>query len=243
MSALAGKTAVVTGASSGIGHAIARRLAAEGVSLALLSRSVTALRALASEVRGQAPFVHWEALDFSDLDAMKRASSSLLAVVPDVDILVHSAGILALGRIEDVPPEQFLEQFKVNALAPYALTRHLLPALRRRQGDIVFINSRAGLVTRPEIVHYCASKHAMKVVADGLRAELHGSGVRVMSVYPGRVATPMQRQVHEARGQEYRPELYMSAEEVAEAVVKALGMPPNFELADMVVRSHGDSPA
>lgn len=243
MNPLEGKTALVTGASSGIGEAIALGLAREGVALALMSRCADRLEGVARRCRESGARAECQALDFADLDALDAAAGAVSRDLGDIDILVHSAGILDLGRVEDVPPGRFLEQFKINALAPYALSRHFLPALRRRKGDIVFINSRAGFVTRPEIVHYCATKHAMKSLADGLRAELHGQEVRVLSIYPGRVATPMQQAVHETRGLDYHPERYMSAAEVADAVINALRMPAHFELADMVVRSHTDSPA
>lgn len=243
MKDLLGKVALVTGASSGIGEATALALAHKGVHLALVGRNASKLERVAAEARQHCGEVHVYIANLAheeDVNSLKRAVEKDF---DGLDILVNAAGLLTMGKVEDVPSGQIYEMFMVNALAPYALAHNFLPAIKRSGGDIVFINSRAGMGARPEIVAYCATKHALKAIADGLRAELYREGVRVISLYPGRVATEMQRQVHERRGQEYNPDLYMPASDIANCVIHALTMPDNFEVADVTLRSHGDTPS
>lgn len=243
MNDLKGKIALVTGASSGIGEATALALARQGVRLALVGRNAAKLERVAAEARAHTQEVHVYIANLAheeDVNSLKRAVDKDFA---GLDILVNAAGLLTMGKVEAVPPGQIYEMFMVNTLAPYALAHLFLPAIKRSSGDIVFINSRAGMGARPEIVAYCATKYALKAIADGLRAELYREGVRVLSFYPGRVATDMQRKVHEHRGQDYDPDQYMPPSEIAHCVLHALQMPSNFEVADVTLRSHGDTPA
>jgi len=149
-------------------------------------------------------------------------------VKPDfghVDLLLHCAGTITLGRMESAPLEAFDRQYRINVRAPFALTQALLPMLKTRRGQVVFINSSAGINAMPNVGQYAATKHALKAVADSLRAEVNAEGVRVLSVYPGRTATPMQASVHEREGKAYIPERLMQPEDVAGVVINALCLP------------------
>ncbi len=153
-----------------------------------------------------------------------------------LDILVHSAAAIARGSIADADPEQLDEQYRINLRAPYRLTRQLLPSLRRQGGDVVFVNSSVAVCTSAGNAQYAATKHGLKAVADSLRVEMNAEGIRVLSVYPGRMATPMQARLHEETGTEYRPELLLQPEDVATAVVVALAMPRTAEVTDIHIR-------
>ncbi len=111
----------------------------------------------------------------------------------------------------------WVEQVSVNLVAPAVLTRLALPALRAARGTVVLVNSGAGLVAHPQWSAYAASKHGLKALADSLRAEEAGHGVRVTTIYPGRTATAMQEKVHAQEGKDYDPAAWIDPATVAAA--------------------------
>ena len=153
-----------------------------------------------------------------------------------LDSLLHIAGVVDLGTIGDLGTKVWNRTLAVNLVAPAELTRLFLPVLRVSRGHVVFVNSGAGLFAHPEWGVYAASKFGLKAVADALRGEEHGNGVRVTSVYPGRTATPMQEKVHAQEGKEYEASAWIDPESVATAIVTALDLPRDAEIADLTVR-------
>jgi NADP-dependent 3-hydroxy acid dehydrogenase YdfG len=233
---LGGQIAVVTGASSGIGRAIALGLADEGAAVCLVGRNLERLQTVSGSGRRS-----WERFSLHNADLTLDRDIRLLAArlqeqFGAIDILVHSAGVIALGTVEHASVEDFDTQYRINVRAPFALTQLLLPMLKSRRGQIVFINSSAGLHAKGSLAGYSASKHALKALADSLRAEINEIGLRVISVYPGRTATPMQSRIFEAEGRIYRPELLMQPEDVSRVVVEALKLPRTAEITDIMVR-------
>lgn len=234
--AAAKRLAVVTGASSGIGRAIALELAALGVDLWLVARRAQTLEASAAEVGRRGIRVQTCTLDLrSDAD-LERFRDRLRKDGDGLDILVHSAGAHFMGAVADAPVAELDEQYQVNLRGPYVLTQLLLPLLRARRGQIVFVNSSAGLEARARVGAYAATKHALKALADALRQEVNADGVRVISVYPGRTATPLQGVIHAQEGKPYDPERLLQAADVAAAVVHAIGMARTAEVTDIRVR-------
>lgn len=242
MDDLNGQMAVVTGAGSGIGRAIALRLAELGVRLHLVGRQLTNLEAVAEAARAHGAAAQCHVVDLAQPEAIQRLGGDELALAP-VALLVHSAGVFAQGQLASAPVEDLDGQYAVNVRAPYLLTQLLLPKLRQSRGQIVFINSTAGLAARAQVSQYAASKHALKALADSLRDEVNADGVRVLTVYPGRTASPLQAAVHELEGRAYHPELLMQPEDVAEMVVSALRLPRTAEVTDIHVRPARKLPA
>ena len=225
--------AVVTGASSGIGAAIARALAAPGRTLVLVGRDAARLEVVAREVEaGGAVAVRCVAdlLDRSDVDRVADLAGRSL------DLLVHGAGIVTLGTIATLRQEDVEQQLQVNAVAPTMLTQAVLPALRAAKGLVVFVNSGAGLRANPSWAGYAASKFAVRAIADALRAEESASGVRVTTVYPGRTATPMQAEVRRQEGAPYDPSDYVQPEEIAALVAAVAHLPAHATVPDLTVR-------
>lgn len=236
MNSLAGKTAVVTGASSGIGKAIALELAGREVSLCLLGRNTAALSAV-SEAAGKSHA--WVLCCRVDLALDKEVEEFALRLEKDcgrVDILIHSAGVISLGNMETAGMDGFDRQFRINVRTPYKLTQVLLPMLKITQGQIVFINSSAGVTARANVGQYAATKHALKAISDSLRAEVNEYGIRVLSVYPGQTATPMQERIYSSEGKPYHPEGLLQPTDVAREVVHALGAPRTAEVTDIHIR-------
>ena len=153
-----------------------------------------------------------------------------------IDLLVHSAGVISLGELQSASIKGLDWQYRINVRAPYALTQALLPTLKARRGQIVFINSSAGLSARAEVGQYAATKHALKAMADSLREEVNPEGLRVLSVFLGRVATPMQLTVHEWEGKHYKPDRLLQPEDVASIVLCSLSLPKTAEVTDLSIR-------
>ena len=228
---------MVAGATGAIGGAVARQLAVEGASLLLQGRDEERLEAMAAELRSEAAQILTVAGDLTRppvVDAVGAASASLAE--GDVDVLVHAAGAFRAGAFETAPEDDLDRQFAVNARAPYLVTRRLLPGLRRRRGVVVFVNSSAGLAAGAGSAAYAASKHALKALADGLRAEVNADGVRVLSVFPGRTRSRMQREVCRSLGQEYDAERFLDPADVASTIVDAVSLPPSAEVFDIRLR-------
>lgn len=231
---LAGETAVVTGASSGIGRAIAFELAARGASLCLLGRRTEVLEALQLPLAQKARKRIY-GVDLQVLSQIDAAVESLARDAAEPTILVHSAGIIEIGACDEAPLADFDRQLNVNLRAPYALSRALLPALKRQRGQIVFINSSAGVSAVPQAGAYSATKHALRGLADSLRAEVNGI-VRVASVFTGMTATPMQRALHAAKGRPYHPEALIQPQDVAAVVGHLLSLPRTVEVTAVHMR-------
>jgi NADP-dependent 3-hydroxy acid dehydrogenase YdfG len=226
---------VVTGASSGIGRATALGLARAGGRVWAVGRNRGRLDALGAEAGHEGAIVTVVA-DLENDDELRSIASSVLAETDRVDVLVHSAGAIAIGPLEAVTAADLDREYRVNLRAPYELTRALLPALRRAQGQLVFVNSSAALRASANNASYAATKAGLKALADAVRADVNRDGVRVLTLYVGRTATPMQETVHEHEGKPYRPELLLRPEDVAEVVVSSLSMPRSGEVTDLSIR-------
>jgi NADP-dependent 3-hydroxy acid dehydrogenase YdfG len=219
--------ALVTGASRGIGAATAHALAPTH-DLLLGGRDTVALEKLAVELPGATP---WP-VDLTDAGSVTAAVTAL--DLPRLDVLVHSAGVGLLGRVEDTTPETWTRQFDVNVVAVATLTRLLLPALRAARASVVLVNSGAGFTARPGWGSYAASKFALRAFADALRGE--EPDLRVTSVHPGRVDTEMQRSVVEQEGGTYEAARYLEASSVAAAILGAVTATDDAHLAEIVIR-------
>jgi NADP-dependent 3-hydroxy acid dehydrogenase YdfG len=232
---LRNRTCVVTGASSGIGRAIAIALASAGATVCAVARRKDELQITADRANGNGHFALYESDLVADNEP-ERLAKGLLARKGGVDVLVHSAGTISVGGLEEASVCDLDRQYALNVRAPYVLTQTLLPTLRANQGQIVFINSTAGLAARANVGQYAATKHALKAIADSLREEINPHGVRVVSVYPGRTATPLQATVHAIEEKAYAPERLVQPDDVASVVINALTLPRSTEVTDLMVR-------
>ena len=228
--------AVVTGASSGIGRALALALARAGVSQFLVGRDPKRLAQSVSSAR-QFAQVTGLRLDLASDADVQTLAESVQNDAGKLNFLVHSAGMIYQSTLDHARVDSLDEQYRINVRAPYVVTQKLLPLLVRAQGQIVFVNSSAGLaVNRPEIGPYAATKHALKAMADSVRAEVNPQGVRVLSVYLGRTATPMQESVFEQEGRPYDPTHLLQPEDVAAIILAALELPRTAEVTDISIR-------
>jgi short-subunit dehydrogenase len=224
-------THLITGAGSGIGEAAARSLRDRGDRLLLLSRSEERAAQLAVEF----PDADTIVADLADPAGLEQVLTR--ANLPDrLDSLLHVAGAVELSAVAALPVGQLREQLDVNLVAPAVLTRACLPALRRAQGTVVFVNSTSGLRANPAWSAYAASKFGLRGFADALRSEEAEHGVRVTSVFPSRTATPMQEKVHDQEGKDYDASDWITPETVADAIVHVLDVPPEATIPELVVK-------
>jgi NADP-dependent 3-hydroxy acid dehydrogenase YdfG len=233
---ISSKIAVVTGASSGIGRSIALALAEEGADLALLGRNMSSLQAVADKCGASGSRTVCYGLDLLDDTEIQKVKNNVTRDFGGVNVLVHGAGVIVLSSLARASLTDFDYQHRCNVIAPFALTQLFLPTLIERKGDIVFINSTTGLIGTAGVSQYSATKHALKGLADSLREEVNTHSVRVLSIYLGRTASPMQARVHQLEGKVYVPEELIQPEQVASVVIGAVTLGREAEITDVRIR-------
>ena len=209
---IAGATVLLTGATGGLGHAIARALASQGAQLVLTGRRADVLEPLAAEVSGRA----------LEADLCDRAAiDALIAEAGDVDVLVANAALPADGPIDGYTVDQIDRALDVNLRAPIMLAKLLSePMLARGRGHIVFMSSLSGKAATPGSALYSATKFGLRGFSSGMRQDLHGTGVGVSTVFPGPIRDAgmfAMTEVELPKGTGTR-----SPEDVARAVVRAI---------------------
>jgi NADP-dependent 3-hydroxy acid dehydrogenase YdfG len=224
---LAGRHAIVTGASRGIGLAIATSLGGAGASLTLIARDKRTLEKLASKLDARAL-----GCDVGDAAAVERSIALLERDDAAPDILVNNAGLFQPAPVNATTTEALSAALEVNLVAPFRFVRAFLPSmLERGTGDIVSIGSIADHATFPENAAYGASKHGLRALHDVLRAELHGTGVRVTLISPGPVDTSLWDEIEPDSREGFTPRSQMLAPNaVAAAVLYAVMQPREVDI-------------
>lgn len=226
---LSGRRVLVTGASRGIGLAVARRFREAGAWVAMVARGEAALRSAAAEVGGAA-----FPADVSDAAAVERLVAEL-GEAPE--IVVNAVGAFELSPVAETEPELFERMIAANLRAPFLVTRAVLPAmLERRSGHVVTIGSVAGRSAFPHNGAYSAAKFGVRGLHAVMDAELRGSGVRATLLEPGATDTPLWDAVDYARHPGLPPRSAMlSPEAVADAVVYVVTRPPEVDVRVLAV--------
>ncbi len=216
---LAEQRALVTGASRGIGRAIARRLAKGGAKVALCARSVEDLQTLATEIEAAGGTALVVPCDVAQSAQVAGAVSAAQEAFGGIDVLVNNAGVVARGPLAEMTEAVYDEVLDVNLKGPYLFCRAVLPQmLARRHGRIVNVGSISATLGTAGMTAYCASKWGLLGLSKALAEELRGTGVSVTSVLPGSVDTGM------LRGSAFVPVL--NTEQVAQVVAFLVGRAP-----------------
>lgn len=233
---LAGRVALVTGASSGIGAATARALALAGARVVLAARRVERLEALASELGATSGGAEVVALDVRDHASVEAALAGRA-----FDIAVANAGLgLGLSKLPDGDPADWAAMLDTNVKGVLHTIRAVLPSMRARgQGDLVLLGSVAGRQVYPGGNVYNATKHAVRALYEALRLDNIGSGVRFTTVDPGMVETEFSlvrfRGDREAAGRVYAGLTALSPGDVADAILYAVSRPPHVNIGEIVL--------
>ena len=228
--------ALVSGASGGLGGAIATALAERGVRLCLVGRDQAKLAAVRSQLLADSPYIYCQSTDLTKDNEIEQLGQFVRDQFERLDILVHCAGAIAHGKLESTPISALDRQYVANVRGPLLLTQTLLPLLKKPCGQVVFINSSLGITTRAGTGCFAATQHAFKAIADSLREEVNNESVRVLSVFTGRTATPRIQALHADEGRPYHPELLLQPADVACVVLNALSLPWTAEVTNITIR-------
>ena len=229
-------TALVTGASRGIGRALAGALAARGADVVLTGRSLDRLREAAAGFADHDGKAHCMELDLADPGDVERFARDYEREIGKLDALIHCAAVYQTGAWAEATADDLDAHYRTNVRGAYALTQKMLPSLIAAGGDVVFMNSSVVDATGAGIGQYAATKHALIGLANSLRAEVNEHGVRVLSVFPGRTATPLQEAIHKGEGKAYRPEKLLQPGDVADVVLACLSLPDTAEVTELHIR-------
>lgn len=220
MQNISGKTALITGAGRGIGRATAIALAAEGVNIGLVGRSIENLESVQEELRSYDVKTAVAAADVSDIDAITSAVESIRGELGPIDILLNNAGISNFGSFMELSPEEWTNILNVNVNGVYYTTRAVLPEMiERNTGDIINISSTAGQKGGAITSAYSASKAAVIALSESLMMEVRKHNIRVTTLTPSTVATDMAVELNLTDG---NPEKVMQPEDLAELIVAQL---------------------
>ena len=244
---LSGKTALVTGASSGIGRSTALALAAAGAHVALVARRADRLDDLAAEIKADGGQALARAADVTDEDDATRAVEDAVGHFGGLDILVNAAGMTQVGKVENANLTDWRYVFELNFWSGLYTSRAAIPALKAGGGDIVNVSSTAG--RRPvgaTFGPYAASKFALTAFTESLRAEVTLAGIRVCIIEPGATATEIHshikdEKVRESTRQHIEKDGAMQPEDVAAAIVFVVGLPRRVNVSQLMIRPSVDA--
>jgi len=242
MSRIKGKLILVTGASSGIGEACARRFAAEGANLVLWARRADRLERVAAEL-GTAHRVSLSVavVDVRDRPAVNRAADALVRADRVPDVLINNAGLASgMAKIQDGDPEDWDRMIDTNVKGLLNVTRAILPHMvARRRGHVVNIGSTAGHMTYPMGNVYNATKFGVRALTEGMNLDVAGTPIRVSAVDPGFVETEFSEvRFHgdaERAKAVYQGFTPLTADDVADAIAYVLNLPEHVNILDLVI--------
>jgi NADP-dependent 3-hydroxy acid dehydrogenase YdfG len=236
-----GRVAVVTGASSGIGEATARALAADGHRVALLARRADRIQALAGDLGDGAIAIE---ADVTDRDSMATAAERVQQDLGGADILVNNAGIMLLGPFTADQRVEHRRMVETNLLGAMTATELFLDQLRDGGGDLVNLSSVAGRFARAGNAVYAATKWGMNGWSESLRQELQPD-IRVMLIEPGAVATELTDHITHAdtkqRTEKMYEEMSITAEDIAEVIAFSVSRPRRMTLNEILIRPTGQA--
>ena len=226
------ETAVITGASSGVGKSLAIQLSDAGYKVVLAARSKDKLNAIAEEIQKMGGNCLVVPTDVSQPEQINNLKDRTLEY-GDVFVVINNAGLGKFCKIEDVTLEDWNRQLDVNLRATFLVSQAFIPGMKRRKkGTLVFMNSVAGKKGYPYSAAYVASKYGMRGLADSLREELREDNIKVISIHPGAVDTPF----WDGAGVNFPREEMLDTNTLAQSIVHAIQSPGNFTIEELVVR-------
>ena len=236
-----GRDAVITGASSGIGAATARALAAGGYRIALLARRADRIQALSDEIGAGALAI---AADVTDRDSLVAAAQRVRDELGRVEVLINNAGVMLLGPFSSDQREEHRRMVEVNLLGAMTATEVFLDELRDGGGDLVNISSVAGRTARPGNAAYAATKWGLNGWSESLRQELQPD-VRVIVIEPGAVSTELVDHITHGETKQAVEQFYeatsIAADDIAQIIAFAVSRPRSVSLNEILVRPTGQA--
>ena len=226
------ETAVITGASSGVGKSLAIQLSDAGYKVVLAARSENKLNAIAEEIQTKGGNCLVVPTDVSKPEQINNLKVRTLEY-GDVFVVINNAGLGNFCKIEDVTLEDWNRQLDVNLRASFLVSQAFIPGMKQREkGMLVFMNSVAGKKGYPYSAAYVASKFGMRGLADSMREELRENNIKVISIHPGAVDTPF----WDETGVNFSREEMLDTSTLAQSIMHAIQFPGNFTVEELVVR-------
>jgi short-subunit dehydrogenase len=226
------ETAVITGASSGVGKSLAIQLSDAGYKVVLAARSENKLNAIAEEIQTKGGNCLVVPTDVSQPEQINNLKVRTLEY-GDVFVVINNAGLGKFCKIEDVTLEDWNRQLDVNLRASFLVSQAFIPGMKQREkGMLVFMNSVAGKKGYPYSAAYVASKFGMRGLADSMREELRENNIKVISIHPGAVDTPF----WDETGVNFSREEMLDTSTLAQSIMHAIQSPGNFTVEELVVR-------
>jgi len=233
MTSLSGRTAVVTGASRGIGAGIASALAAQGARVVMLARNEAKLKEISSRLNGSIPI----ACNVSDPKSVEKAAKQITSELRSApDILVNNAGIFSVALVEETTAESFIEMINTNLVGPFLLVRSFLGDMKKRKaGHVITIGSIADRTIFTGNAAYSAAKFGLRAVHEVLRAELRGTGVRTTLISPAATNTEIWKEVTitDPAGKPHSTRPMLEPHDVVSAVMFALAQPDTVNIDEL----------
>ena len=241
MGNLKDQVVLITGASSGIGAATARALAAQGARVVLSARREGRLQELAQQLGERAAYLPSDVASLEDMQALVQLAKARFG---RVDALFANAGIMPGSQMSQIRVEDWMDMVEVNIKGVLNAMAAVLPdMIAQQRGHILVTSSAAGLRSVPGNAVYCGTKHFVRAMLDSLRMEAvaEGSGIRTTTLYPGAVKTELLHSIAPSPEKDAVEQFYEQAgldpEGIANAVVYALSQPPEVDVSDLVIRS------
>ena len=238
---IAGKVVVITGASSGLGEATARHLSAQGASVVLGARRVDRIQALAAELAGTGGKAIAVATDVTDYDQVKRLVDAAVQAYGRVDVMINNAGLMPHSPLERLKIDDWDRTIDVNIKGVlYGIAAALPYMKQQKSGHIINVSSVAGHKVTPGGAVYAATKHAVRVLSEGLRLEVKPYNIRTTVISPGAVATELPDSVTEPDVAENIHKFYetfaIPADSFARAVAFAMSQPEDVDINEILFR-------
>jgi NADP-dependent 3-hydroxy acid dehydrogenase YdfG len=238
---IGGKVVVITGASSGLGEATARLLAAQGASVVLGARRVERLRVLADELTGRGGKAFAVATDVTNRDQVKALVDAAVQAYGRVDVMTNNAGLMPQAPLERLRVDEWDRMIDVNIKGVlYGIAAALPHMQRQKSGHIINVSSVAGHKVGPGFTVYAATKHAVRALSEGLRQEVKPYNIRTTVISPGAVATELTNSVTDPdiaeRLRKFYAEVAIPAESFARAVAFAIGQPEEVDVNEILFR-------
>lgn len=238
---IAGKVVVITGASSGLGEATARLLSSQGASVVLGARRVDRLKSLADELTQKGGKALAVATDVTNSDQVKSLVAASVQKFGRIDVMINNAGLMPLSLIERLKIDDWNRMIDVNIKGVlYGIAAALPHMKKQKSGHIINVSSVAGHEVRPGSVVYSATKHAVRVISEGLRQEVKPYNIRTTVISPGAVATELPNSITEPdvaeNIQKFYEEFAIPAESFAQAVLYAMSQPDEVDINEILFR-------
>ena len=233
------KVVIITGASSGLGEATARRLADRGAKLVLAARREDRLKALSEDLSAKGAEVIWQVTDVTDRKQVEALAASAKEAFGRIDVLVNNAGLMPLAPLDALKVDEWDQMVDVNIKGVMYGIAAVLPTMREQHsGHVINLSSVAGHKLFPGAADYCATKFAVKALSEGLRMEA-GDEIRSTNISPGAVATELTSTITDPNAKKAAEDLYsvaIDADAVARAIVYAIEQPADVDINEIILR-------